>query len=79
MGKQNQRQSFKNKLIMKTFYLIACTLILSTTTFAQHDMKDMPGMKMQKGETKKGQQKGATKKCNKKRQQEEAIKVMMMK
>ena len=38
---------------MKTFFLIACTLILSTTTFAQHDMKDMPGMKMQKGETKR--------------------------
>jgi CopA family copper-resistance protein len=38
---------------MKTIFLIACTFLLSAASFAQHDMKDMPGMKMRKKETKK--------------------------
>ncbi|MEO5995788.1 MAG: heavy metal-binding domain-containing protein, partial [Chitinophagaceae bacterium] len=38
---------------MRTIFLIACTFLLSAALFAQHDMKDMPGMKMSKKETKK--------------------------
>ncbi len=38
---------------MKTIFLIASTFILSASAFAQHDMKDMPGMKMEKPAVKK--------------------------
>lgn len=33
---------------MKKIFIIACVFFLSASAFAQHDMKDMPGMKMEK-------------------------------
>ncbi len=38
---------------MKTIFIIACTFFLSASVAAQHDMKDMPGMKMEKPAVKK--------------------------
>ena len=56
---------------MKTLFLITC-ILLSVLAFAQHDMKDMPGMKMSQKDPKKTAGKTQVKKQATKTQNKDA-------